>query len=228
MLLSRFKNQRKLLSIKEYNILETIDNNLDVINNFSITNIADISDSSTSSINRLVNKLNLTYAEFKYILINEKEKIKKFEENNNNNNSKEVKSISKIIGQTDYIYIIGVGQSKHLCNYLSEALFELKINNTTLNDSHLISSFSPKENKNELIIYISNSGNTTTILKNAYKHKNINSLLITSNDVSALSKKCTYTLVKEAFFKVQKKSNFTPNSSLLYIIDELITSIINQ
>ena len=239
MLKTKFAEKYDSLSPFEKNILTMLEENIENIDNFSITHVASYTFSSTTSVNRLVKKLGLTYADFKYLLLKMQEDFKNCNAQINVPNTNnfdlfyqditlETNKIAKDILSSNKIYIIGVGQSKYICAYLDALLYKLNLNNHILNDHDVIERLYKNIKKEDFIIYISSSGNTKTLV-DAAKMINIHhhhSLLVSSNESAILRKYTKYALIGKSQSISCDSLEFSLQSSLMVIADELIKSII--
>ena len=229
MLKDYFKSDWKKLSRNEQRIIMQLDEELKHIDNFTISHIANRTFSSTSSINRLVKKLNLTYSEFKFILISLHKNSPLTKNSNISSDFFIPPKLIEDILNSQQIFLIGVGQNKYFTNYLSEILFELNINNSSFNDSHLISNLDTHLSNDILIIFISHSGNTKTLLEIASKvNKTNTSILITTNKFSKLEDFSTYTIINTPTIELANHYSFALGSPLITVIDSIIADIIKM
>lgn len=226
MLKDQFKTEFPTLTDAEKKIINTIDEQINSIDNFSITNIAKLTYSSTTSINRLAKKLNLTYSDFKFVLHN-------YQQNYYSNESKtqiyvdseQLNQSIENINAANTIYIIGVGQSAHISRYMFDILFKMGYNCHIITDADLITNLVTKVKTNDYIIYISSSGSTSTLVS-AAESQNCKSLVITSNNECALQAYCDNILISNSDLITYNSYSFSLQSGLMQIIDTLIVKLL--
>lgn len=233
MLRNKFKSEITNLTDAEIRILDTIDEQIALIDNFSISNIANITYSSTTSINRLVKKLGYTYSDFKFLLHSLKE-------NNIITNSKSIDSpsiyingntlstVTSHINKANTIYILGVGQSAHISRYFYDILFKMGYNCHIITDADLILSLMRKIDNTDYIIYISSSGNTSTLVNAAKTNNTTNSLAITSSEDCKLAKFTTEIMCSNSDLISHKSYSFSLQGGLMQIIDGIIVSLLTN
>lgn len=230
MLRDMFKSKLPKLTEAELNILNTIDSEITNIDNFSISNIAKITYSSTTSINRLVKKLDMNYSDFKYILytINHNKISEQIQSPGIYIDNEELKKTIENIKNANTIYIIGVGQSAHISHYFSDILFKLGYNCHLMTDSDLIINVMRKLQADDYVIFISSSGSTKTLVDAARHNKLAKSLVITSSEQCSLSKYTTNILFTTSDFISNENFSFSLQSRLMQIIDIIIVKLITS
>ncbi len=233
MLRDKFKSELTNLTDAEVRILDTIDEQITTIDNFSISNIASISYSSTTSINRLVKKLGYTYSDFKFLLHSLKENdlltnSKSIDSPSIYINSNTLNSVTTSINNSNTIYIIGVGQSAHISRYFFDILFKMGYNCHIVTDADLIVHLMRKVTTSDYLIYISSSGNTSTLVNAAKINTQANSLVITSSEDCKLAKYTTDIMCSNSDLISHKSYSFSLQGGLMQIIDSIIVNLITN
>lgn len=233
MLRDKFKSQLPTLTDAEIRILDTIDEQIASIDNFSISNIANITYSSTTSINRLVKKLGYTYSEFKFLLhsLNENALLtnsKSIDSPSIYINKNTLTKVTGYINSADTIYIIGVGQSAHISHYFFDILFKMGYNCHIISDADLIIHLMRKITDRDYLIYISSSGNTSTLVNAAKINTEANSLVITSSEKCNLAKYTTEIMCSNSDLISHISYSFSLQGGLMQIIDSIIIALITN
>ena len=133
-------------------------------------------------------------------------------------NSIDLSSIYKIAklieNSKKNIYVLGVGKNIPLAIYFADILksinypaFHLNCLNLTHGDIGCI-------NDNDIIIIISNSGNTSELINNIKYIKNDNKFLITTNEKAKLSDYCNQSFIFEKTEELDGKFNLIPTTSI--------------
>ncbi len=226
MLKDELKDKYNLLTPREQEIIDIISNNLEQLDNYNLENIANITYSSTSSISRLVQKLSMNYEEFKFLLNQHHQIIRPQQELLDKN----IIKAATLIPKANRIFLVGVGQSSFLCHYLSMILFKIGSNNNALTDYDSINSISTFINSQDLIIFISSSGNTKTLtdLLDKLNTKNVNKIAITGNEKSIISNHVDVSLHAQNTLISTSKFSFSLQGEMMIIIDKLIHYLVTQ
>ncbi len=227
MLKDHFKNNYHKLTAGEQKILDRIDYNLTETDNLSITNIAAITFSSTTSINRIVRKLGYNYSDFKYLLYQLKDENTNYTYNQEfSDNANVITQIVNKIKTSQDIYILCVGQTTHIGRYFNDILFKIGYKVHIVTESDLISNIMYRLNENDYLIYISSSGSTSTLTKTASFSSSTNRLLITSTEECALKKYCSEILICNPHLISAHNYTFSLQGNLMLAIDQIIIKLI--
>ncbi len=227
MLKDHFKNNYHKLTNGEKKILERIDYNLNEIDNLSITNIATITFSSTTSINRIVQKLGYNYSDFKYLLYQlQQENTTPSFNHEFEINPYLLNNVITKIKTAQNIYILCVGQTTHIGRYFNDILFKIGYKVHIVTDSDLISNIMNRLNNNDYLIYISSSGSTNTLTKSADLSSNTNRLLITSTAECTLKKYCSEIIICNPHLISNHNYTFSLQGNLMIAIDQIIINLI--
>lgn len=133
-------------------------------------------------------------------------------------NSIDLSSIYKIVKLIENakknIYVLGVGKNIPLAIYFADILksinypaFHLNCLNLTHGDIGCI-------NDNDIIIIISNSGNTSELINNIKYIKNDNKYLITTNKKAKIIDYCNQSFIFEKTEELDGKFNLIPTTSI--------------
>ncbi len=229
MIKDNFKHNYQLLTKREIEIIEHLNENISSIDNFAITNIAAITFSSTSSISRLVQKLELSYEDFKFILIRAKDEALAIR-NKQMISMEDINRSTNIILNANRVFIVGVGQSRYLCKYLNEIFFKIGIFTNIITESDYINSLKSIAKSTDVVIFITASGNTQTLLnvKDHIQESKVKSICITGNPLSRLAMECDAKVTSAYRLISRSDYSFSLQGDMLKTIDELIVNIIKE
>ncbi len=235
---NRFLNQMKNLTHAEKHIFYYCDNNLDKVKDMSLTALAEENCVSTTTIIRMCNKLGVdAFSEFKFIVrglnqesvLNEDD-FKQAIANSVNDtlqhmNLKEVHKLASEIKKAKKVVIVSVGLTKPLGEYFSKLLMQSGKDSIYIYESHMIELLNKMDSKEVLIIFISNSGETETLVKAAERlqYSEYNTAAIVNSPDSLLEKS-----VKIGICTNMKKASLlgydiTPRATLILMCDILFT-----
>lgn len=241
--LDLFGNQLASLTPTEKQVLYYIDQHTDEAKKLSLTEIAKVNNVSTTTIVRMSHKLGLEgFSELKYILktfenqqllLNDnpierykKEFITAFE----TINIEEIEKLSARIENAKRVIVVGVGLSKMLAEYFSKLLMQTNKQTHYTYESHMIDLLPNMVQPNDLVFFISSSGETQTILKAAEKlsYQVAETAAITNSSDSTLGK-----LVKTNLSMTVSRVKFagydiTARSTLMLLIDLLFESYLKR
>lgn len=197
------QNSNNELSKTEEHILLYIDTNYHEFANFNITTIATSCNSSTTSINRLIKKLNFeNFAEFKFFMQSRRDNTvpKIMDERSEielhifnffqNFDFSQIDELLEAIYNASTCIVIGVGQSSYLVRYFTENLNRFGISAFAVKESHIINSLHPIIKNDAIVIFISSSGNTKTLINAAklLETKGITMYSLTTNKNNNIQK----------------------------------------
>lgn len=236
-LIQLYHSKQIKLSRTEEHILMKIDLNINEIDNFTITSLAEFCNTSTTSLNRLVKKLDFkNYQEFKLFIHDmtkpNLENISHYALEQHIFNffrffdSTLIDKLVEDLHQYSQINLVGVGQTRECVNYFSNSLLRIKKQVFTFTESHLINNLHTIASNNSIFIFISSSGNTKTLLEEIkiLHDLNLPIVSITSNPYGKIQKYCTYNLNLPTV-KFETDHYDVYSQSIFYIlIDILINS----
>lgn len=242
-LINYFSNKINNLTYAEKHIFYYIESNLEKSKTQSLTNMAEENNVSTTTIVRMCSKLGLSgFSELKYILKN----IHLDNTPNINNyigvlkNSlnlsldrlslDKINSLVNMIKRAKKVIIVSVGLSKPMGEYFSKLLMQANKSSFYIYESHIIDLLDKSSTDDDLIIFISNSGETSTLASVAEKlaYRNFKTCAIVNTPDSKLS-----TLVDISINTYSEKSylngyDITPRSTLLIILDTIFAYYISK
>lgn len=233
-LLTKFENLLSILSYAEKHIFYYIDSNIDISKNQSLTEMAEINNVSTTTIIRMCHKLGLSgYSELKYIIKNinktyvpkDIDLIESIVNNINltaeDLNRADLEKLAKMINSSNKVVIVAVGLTKTIGEYFSKLLMQVNKNTLYVYESHIIDLLPNMISSEDLIIFISNSGETKTLLKVAEKlsFRNFKTASIVNSQDSPLSQLVSLSISAHATKREFGGYDITPRSSLLFLID---------
>lgn len=242
-LINYFSDKLNSLTYAEKHIFYYIDSNLEKAKKESLTKMADENNVSTTTIVRMCSKLGLSgFSELKYILKTIDINTNPYIDNyigiikNNINLSLDKLSIDNInklvnmIKEAKKVIIVSVGLSKPMGEYFSKLLMQANKSSFYIYESHIIDLLDKSSTHDDLIIFISNSGETHTLTNIAEKlsYRNFKTAAIVNTPDSSLSK-----LVDTSINTYSEKSNLygydiTARSTLLIILDVIFAYYINN
>lgn len=238
-----FSDKLNKLTYAEKHIFYYIDSNLENTSNMTLIKMADVNNVSTTTVIRMCEKLGVSgYSELKYILknintntlphINNYIDILKSSVNLSLNklSIQNINNLVKKINDSKKIIIVSVGLSKPMGEYFSKLLMQANKSSFYIYESHIIDLLDKSSTHDDLIIFISNSGETSTLTKAAEKlsYRNFHTAAIVNTPDSTLSK-----LVNTSINTYSEKSNLlgydiTPRSTLLIILDIIFAYYVNN
>jgi DNA-binding MurR/RpiR family transcriptional regulator len=233
-LLNRFENTLSNLSYAEKHVFYYIENNLENAKKQSLTEMADENSVSTATIVRMCHKLGLSgFSELKYILksiqnqdiLTETNYIDNIKNNINltlsNLNINDLYSLIQFMITSKKIIIVAVGLTKTIGEYFSKLLMQANKNTLYVYESHIIDLLPGMIDHEDLVIFISNSGETKTLLSIGEKlsYRNYKTAAIINVPDSSLSRYVTLTINAHSNKLEYGGYDITPRSSLLLLID---------
>jgi len=242
-LVNYFSNKLNGLTFAEKHIFYYIDSNLEKAKKESLTRMAQENNVSTTTIVRMCCKLGLSgYSELKYILKNIDIPSNQSIDNyigvikNNINLSLDnlpmdnINTLVEMIKESKKIIIVSVGLSKPMGEYFSKLLMQANKSSFYIYESHIIDLLDKSSTHDDLIVFISNSGETHTLTTIAEKlsYRNFKTVAIVNTPDSSLSK-----LVDVSINTYSEKSNLngydvTARSTLLIVLDIIFAYYINS
>jgi RpiR family transcriptional regulator, glv operon transcriptional regulator len=235
-LVERFSSQIKDLTFSERHVLYYVDDNLSTAKSQSLTHLADTNNVSTTTIVRMCQKLGLEgFSEFKFILKkldqNQRPKMgdtleryrKTLDHSLSLQQTKDFEEITEQLIRAKRVFIVAVGLSKMMGEYFSKLLMQVNKSTSYVYESHIIDLLPNMVERNDLIVFISSSGETGTIVKAAEKlrYKNIYTLAITNGTDSSLSNIVQKSLSADVPRVTYAGYDLTARSALVALIDIL-------
>ncbi|CAN7185955.1 MurR/RpiR family transcriptional regulator [Rossellomorea sp. LjRoot5] len=231
--LDRFSSSIGELTYAEKHVLYYVEENLETAKNQSLTAMAESNSVSTTTIIRMCHKLGLGgFSEFKFNLKSIDENVGPSEnmldryrqDTNRTLESLRVEELEKISEQllkANRVMIVAVGLTKMAGEYFSKLFMQVNKPTSYVYESHIIDLLPNMVQQDDLIVFISSSGETKTIVGAAEKirYKNADSLAITNSADSTLAK-ITRNAISADVQKVQFAGyDLTPRSTMVILID---------
>ncbi|WHY72299.1 MurR/RpiR family transcriptional regulator [Fictibacillus enclensis] len=220
-----------------------MDQHLDKAKSLSLTEIAKVNNVSTTTIVRLSHKLGLEgFSELKYVLKSQDYTVsfkemapltryrEEFLSSFETIRSSQLEEAADKMRNAKRVIVIGVGLSKMMAEYFSKLLMQTNKPTHYTYESHMIDLLPNMVEPQDLVIFISSSGETKTLLQAAEKLSYIvaDTAAITNSPDSSLSG-----LVKTNLsFTVQRVQfagyDITARSSLMLLIDLLFETYLKK
>ncbi|WP_417898716.1 MurR/RpiR family transcriptional regulator [Bacillus haimaensis] len=241
--IERFGPAVPSLSHSEKHVLYYIDDHLDIAKNIPLTEMAEANNVSTTTIVRMCHKLGLEgFTELKYILktldqdhIPSDENIIKRHQQDLDSmlgqlSIDDINRITQLMVKADKIVIVAVGLSKMMGEYLSKLLMQVNKPTFYVYESHIIDLLSNMVGRDDLVIFVSSSGETQTILKIAEKLKyhQAPTAAITNTVDSKLNNLVSASLSANVERVTFSGYDLTARSTLLVLIDIIFESYLMQ
>lgn len=238
-----FGGRISFLSHSEKHVLYFIDDHLEAAKELSLTGMANSVNVSTTTIVRMCHKLQLEgFSELKFILKSMKVEdlpsdediLERYQKNVINTiehiNPSDLTHISQLMVKANKIIIISVGLSKMMGEYLSKLLIQVNKTAFYVYESHMIDLVTSSASADDLIIFISSSGETKTIIQVAEKLKyhQVETVSITNTTDSTLSNLTTYSLCANTTKLQFAGYDVTARSIPMILIDMLFESYLIQ
>ncbi|SET16822.1 MurR/RpiR family transcriptional regulator [Anaerobranca gottschalkii] len=242
-LINKFSNYIPSLSYAEKHVFYYIDQNFEKAKKQSLTKIATENNVSTTTVIRMCIKLGLSgFSELKYILksldynesktkYNSVDAVKtNIESTLTNLNYQNLKILIRHIISSKKIVIVSVGLSKPIGEYFAKLLIQANKNTIYIYESHIIDLIPGMVDYNDLIIFISNSGETKTLVTVAEKlnYQNFKTAAIINSVDSSLSKLVNISICGLSNKIEYKGYDISSRSILLVLIDILFLMYIEE
>ncbi|MFG6147891.1 MurR/RpiR family transcriptional regulator [Halobacillus sp. B23F22_1] len=234
-LLDTFSEKIPLLTHSEKHVLYYIEHHWEKSKNMPLTQMAAENNVSTTTVIRLCHKLNMEgFSELKYFLKNyqaaelpgDLDPIERYKKDVQDSLSQlradDLRNIAQSIEEASRIVILSVGLTKMIGEYVSKRLMQMNLSTTYIYESHMIDLISNWISKDDLVIFISSSGETETLIKACDKidHLNIKTVAMTNNPDSRLFKTCRQA-VSAPVEKVSYEGYDVSNRSSLVMLADL-------
>ena len=182
-LLDNFQNHIKNLTESERAAFFALDNQPELLQNNGLTALAELLCSSNSTLIRLAQKLDFSgFSTFKNEINRLVEQTKYslqtdllghyrffFEEILPNINRDKLNYFAEQIHRSHNIFIIGLGLTKPLAEYMSKHLYQLDRASVYVYENHMLDLLPNLTHRGDLIMFISESGETKSLLNCAAK-----------------------------------------------------------
>lgn len=242
-ILDHFGSHLADLTPTEKQVLYYIDGNVDVAKKHSLTEIAKVNNVSTTTIVRMSHKLGLEgFSELKYILKtienqqvllndNPVERYKdEFVSAFETIQIHELEKLSEKIVNAKRVIVVGVGLSKMMAEYFSKLLMQTNKQTHYTYESHMIDLLPNMVEPNDLVFFISSSGETKTLVQAAEKlsYKVVDTAAITNASDSTLGKMVKTNLSMTVGRVKFAGYDITARSTLMLLIDLLFETYLKK
>ncbi|MFB5192324.1 MurR/RpiR family transcriptional regulator [Alicyclobacillus fastidiosus] len=239
--IERFAQSVSSLSDAEKHVLYYIEAHFDEAKKQSLTAMADSINVSTTTIIRMCQKLGLSgFSELKFVLKSleqhdpsrDEDIITRYRSHVANAfetlRSDEISRICELMIQADRVIIVSVGLSKMIGEYFSKLLMQVDKQTLYVYESHTIDLALNMLRENDLVVFISSSGETQTILQAAEKAKyhHHNSVGITSAIDCTLAGLVSHRLSTHVQRYHWAGYDLTARSTLMMLVDILFESFL--
>ncbi len=241
--IERFASTVPSLSHSEKHVLYYIEDHLEEAKNLPLTELAHLNNVSTTTIVRMCHKLGLDgFTELKYILKTMDEDQIPSDENIISRHHQDINGmlsqlriedindLTQQLVRAEKVIIVAVGLSKMMGEYFSKLLMQVNKPTFYVYESHIIDLLSNMVGRNDLVIFISSSGETQTIINIAEKLKyhNTNTAAITNTVDSKLNKLVSCSVSANVERVKFAGYDLTARSTLLVLIDIIFESYLMQ
>lgn len=235
--IATFHSEMEQLSESEKLVLYYLDNHIDDIDALTLVKLAEATRVSTTTVIRMTHKLGLEgFSDLKYRLkqMNQpktityssfiQEYIPFLTETFDQIDPTRLKRMGNIIKQAPSIFIVSVGLTKTVGEYASQRLIQANKPAMHAYESHLIDLLPNLLKPNDVVIFISMSGETQTLIQSVKKLRFTGAQLFAFTNAadSTLSQLVHFNL--STAFPTESRSGYdiTPRSPLFVLIDVLI------
>ena len=242
-IIDQFGNSLAQLTPTEKQVLYYIDQHLSEAKNLSLTEIAKVNNVSTTTIVRMSHKLGLEgFSELKYRLKSSDDQQRMINDNPVESfkesfiqafetiQIEELERLSEKINKATRVIVVGVGLSKMMAEYFSKLLMQTNKQTHYTYESHMIDLLPNMVKPDDLVFFISTSGETKTLIHAAEKlsFMVVDTAAITNSSDSTLGR-----MVKTNLSMTVGKVKFggydiTARSTLMLLIDLLFESYLKK
>lgn len=184
-LMAYYGNHIDELSESEKSVFFNLDNHPELVNQLNLTDLARQLASSNSTIIRLAQRLGFQgYSQFKFEInqlltqmtqMKEKDLVVQyhrfFEQSLQTLTLEAIDNFAKHIYEAESLFFVGVGLTKPLAEYMSKYLYQLNRPSMYIYESHMLDLLPQLCRRNDLVIFISMSGETSSLLTSIKKVK---------------------------------------------------------
>lgn len=242
-IIDHFGNSLANLTQTEKQVLYYIDQHLNEAKNLSLTEIAKVNNVSTTTVVRMSHKLGLEgFSELKYRLKSTDEEVEKVDVNPIESYKQgfvqafetiqlhELDRLSERIHQANRIIVVGVGLSKMMAEYFSKLLMQTNKQTHYTYESHMIDLLPNMVKSDDLVFFISTSGETKTLIHAAEKlsYMVADTAAITNSSDSTLGRMVNTNLSMTVGKVKFAGYDITARSTLMLLIDLLFESYLKK
>ncbi|WP_239256868.1 MurR/RpiR family transcriptional regulator [Listeria ilorinensis] len=237
LLAEKFAKDIQLLSHSEQYVFYYVDGHIDQVAEWTLTKLADTLSTSNTTIIRMCKKLGLDgYSEFRYMLRDlqvpvstddtpdiKEEYLQNFAQIVQNIQLPDIEFIASKLLHAKTIIVVSVGLTKTIGEYLGKRLIQVQKPTMYAYESHIIDLLPSFVKANDVVLFISMSGDTKTLVQAAKKlqYSNCYMFSITNHGDSELSKLMTENIYSNIPTKSYAGYDITSRSCLMIQIDLL-------
>lgn len=242
-LLHHFQDRIGYLTHAEKHIFYYLNNNLSDAKNLSMVRLAELNNVSTTTIVRMCDHLGLSgYSDLKYIMnhlvVTNIPFVEDYAEQVKNDvdhaltniNINKIESLTQSMHEASIIYVVAVGLSKPIAEYFAKLLIQANMNCIYVYESHMIDLLQCHYRKDQFIIFVSNSGETATLIQASEKlsYLNANTAAIINSESSTLAQNVSLALTNSCSKSTLNGYDITSRSALVAILDTIFSHYIHN
>lgn len=241
--IAMFRDHIAQLSESEKHVLYYVDNHIDEADQLTLVKLAEATRVSTTTVVRMCQKLGLEgFSDLKYRLKSMRtdtpvaytsfihDYIPYLTKTFAQLEDRQLKRMGSILKQAPSIFIVSVGLTKTVGEYASQRLIQANKPAMHAYESHLIDLLPNLLKPNDVVIFISMSGETKTLIQSVQKLRFTGAQLFAFTNAadSTLSQLVHFNLSTE--FPTESRSGYdiTPRSPLFVLIDVLIEEFLQS
>jgi RpiR family glv operon transcriptional regulator len=241
--LARFGAKLNDLSDSEKHVLYYIDNHFELAKKHNLIQMAQAVNVSTTTVIRACKKLGLNgFAELSYVLrsldinnvLDEENMVTKYiyhlHELLDSIDHKQLERMAQAMLQAKMVVVVSVGLTKGLGEYIGKRLIQIHKQTMYVYESHIIDLLPNLLHDNDVVLFISMSGETQTLVKAAQKLRFTGAHLfsVTNAGGSTLSQLTHFDISTRVPTSSYSGYDITPRSPLVLLLDILIETYLKK
>jgi RpiR family glv operon transcriptional regulator len=241
--LTRFGGKINTLSGAEKHVLYYLDNHFESAKKLNLVQLAQAVNVSTTTVIRTCKKLGLEgFAELSYILrslaidnsLNQDNLVMKYvshlHESLDNIDYKQLERMAQTMRQAKMVVVVSVGLTKGIGEYIGKRLIQIHKQTMYVYESHIIDLLPNLLQDNDVVLFISMSGETKTLVNAAEKLRYTGARLfsVTNAAGSTLSRLTHFNISSRVPTSSFSGYDITPRSPLLLLLDILIETYMKK
>jgi RpiR family glv operon transcriptional regulator len=241
--LARFGTKLSDLSDSEKHVVYYIDNHFESAKKLNLVQLARAVSVSTTTVIRTCKKLGLDgFTELSYILrsldinnaLKKENLVRKYihhlHELLDSIDHQQLERMAQTMLQAKMVVLVSVGLTKGLGEYVGKRLIQIQKQTMHVYESHIIDLLPNLLNNNDVVLFISMSGETQTLVKAAEKLRFTGARLfsVTNSAGSPLSQLTHYNISTRVPTSSFSGYDITPRSPLVLVLDILIETYMKK
>lgn len=236
-----FGEKVDLLSAAEKQVFFYIDNHIETVYHMSLMEVAEKNNVSTTTVIRMCQKLGLKgFSQLKYLLEPTKKEVvapstivqgysEELIEGVRSLDQNQILKLVKLIEKASKIHIACLGMTKNVGEYFYKNLVRKKRNIFFTYDSFIIDSMTQLTQPGDLVIIISDTGNTRTLvdLSDHLKFSYVDTVAIVNNPHAKIAANTTFTIYTSKH-QLDETRYYYHQSLLLVVIDIILNTYIQR